>query len=379
MRLAALILGLSITAAYADFELQREASAVPDNPDLTETIWGADVPPGGEFDRIGLHLFAAAEGEASAALLYLPGTNMNGGLDVTDEAHNLWLYLARRGVDVYTLDYRTHFVPNEPIPEDTAFMKNWTMAAFVDDAALAVEEIQRRQDKPLFVAGFSRGASYAYALAGQVDVAGLIVLDGSFKRFEPEGFDREAAMQQLQESGQWASVLSRSRGWTGRTELMTRAAENPDGPAMGKFDSIGAQLTETLYYAWGEGGLANPVDGVSRIDVLARAMVGYDRLFPMVQNIEGRSLATQRDDPATPLDDNFGSLSLPILYFGATNMGADSLMSGIYSASRSGSKDVTLHVLENHGHIDVLVGEDAVDNVFEPTLTWIHERASGKR
>lgn len=160
---------------------------------------------------------------------------------------------------------------------------------------------------------------------------------------------------------------------------MTRAAENPDGPAMGKFDSIGAQLTETLYYAWGEGGLANPVDGVSRIDVLARAMVGYDRLFPMVQNIEGRSLATQRDDPATPLDDHFGSMSLPIIYFGATNMGADSLMSGIYSASRSGSKDVTLHVLENHGHIDVLVGEDAVDNVFEPTLTWIHERASGKR
>ncbi len=35
---------------------------------------------------------------------------MNGELALKQEKYNLWLHLARRGVDVYTLDYRTHFV-----------------------------------------------------------------------------------------------------------------------------------------------------------------------------------------------------------------------------------------------------------------------------
>jgi hypothetical protein len=56
-------------------------------------------------------------------------------------------------------------------------------------------------------------------------------------------------------------------------------------------------------------------------------------------------------------------------------MGADFLMNGIYSAAKSGSKDVTLNVLERYGHLDIVVGEKARADVFEPTLAWILERA----
>lgn len=374
MRFFVLIMCFVGAAAHADFERLQQGRAVPGNTDLTETVWRAPVPPYGEYDQIGLHRIALADSKPVALVLYLPGTNMNGEISVTDEAHNLWLYLARRGVAVYTLDYRTHFVPNEPVPDDTAFMGDWTMERFVEDAALAAAFIREREALPLFAVGFSRGVGYAYALAGQVDLDGLVALDGSFKSYAPTGFDREGAMAKLAAGGGWASVLSRSRGWAGRTELMTRAADNPDGPAIGNFDSIGAQLTETLYYAWGKGGLANPVDGISRISILARAMIGYDRVFPAIQNIEGRSIASHADDPSTSLDDHFGSMTLPIIYFGATNLGADSLMSGIYSASKSGSDDVTLHVLENYGHIDVLVGEEVAREVFHPTLQWMLDR-----
>ncbi|XOV88224.1 MAG: hypothetical protein ACFHX7_25250 [Pseudomonadota bacterium] len=45
------------------------------------------------------------------------------------------------------------------------------------------------------VAGFSRGISYAYALAGQREFDGLIALDGSFKQFRPAGFDRPLPWQ----------------------------------------------------------------------------------------------------------------------------------------------------------------------------------------
>lgn len=364
----ALVAPCELVAAFDLFEAE---AAIEEGRTLTETIWRASVGDG-EYDKVGLHRYRHPGIEPRAAMLYLPGTNMNGELAITDEDHNLWLYLADRGIEVYALDYRTHFVPNEPVPDDFSFMRDWTVQAFVDDAALAVDHMRKSAgDLPVYVAGFSRGVTYAYALTGQRSLAGLVVLDGSFKQYDAPGFDRNDAMQKLAASGQYGTVLSRSRGWSSRTEMMRRTWQNPDGPAMGNFKTIGEQLTSTLYWAWGEGGLANPVDGISSIEVLAKGMEGYDRYFPMIQNIEGRSIGAQRDDPATALDDHFGDMSLPIIYFGATNMGADNLMNGIYSASKSGSKDVTINVLENHGHVDVLFGNRAKDLVFEVVYRWI--------
>ena len=368
--------------ALANFVVQKVAEPIEGSASVTESSWVADVSPGGQYDRIGVHLFKSTRAPnepAKAALLYLPGTNMNGEMSIVDQSYNLWLYLAARGVDVYTLSYRTRFVPNEPVP-DLGFMKHWTLDAFVGDAALAFDHIRSSlgQDMPVFVAGFSRGVTYAYALAGQRDLAGLIVLDGSFKRYEPGTFDRTAAMKRLADSGQWGTVLSRSRGWASRSEMMQRVWDDPNGPAMGNFDTIGAQLTETLYNAWGPGVLANPVDGISDIRVLARVMEGYDRTFPIIQNIEGQSIALLADDPDTNLDDHFGAMTVPIIYFGATNMGADNLLNGIYSASKSGSKDVTINVLENHGHVDVLYGNQVKDTVFAVIVSWIMNRVPAR-
>ncbi len=372
-RIAALVLFCLLFAGphvQADFVLVKEEAPIHRGSPLTETYWEVDVAPGGKYDRLGLHRYHNPHMVSGATVLYLPGTNMNGELAITSEANNLWLYLAARGVAVYTIDYRTHFVPNEPVP-DLSFMQAWTMDAFVADAALAVDFIRYRGDKPLLVAGFSRGVSYAYALAGKRSLDGLVALDGSFKQFKPGTFDRAAALAKLAEAGEWGTVLSRSRGWASRSEMMQRTWENPGGPAMGNFPTIGDQLTSTLYNAWGRGGLANPVDGVSSIAVLAQAMQGYDRTFPAIQNVEGRSIATQADDPETSLDDHFGQMTLPILYFGATNLGGDNLLNGIYSASYSGSRNVTINVLENFGHVDVLYGNEAIEKVYKVTLHWI--------
>ncbi|XOV88225.1 MAG: hypothetical protein ACFHX7_25255 [Pseudomonadota bacterium] len=46
-------------------------------------------------------------------------------------------------------------------------------------------------------------------------------------------------------------MLSRSRGWASRDEMMRRTWENPAGPAMGNFPTIGDQLTSMVYNAWG--------------------------------------------------------------------------------------------------------------------------------
>lgn len=369
--LAASVMLLAANVASAAFVLVGPQKSVAGDPAVTETHWEAEVPPGGKYDRIGLHRYAPAKRRPVAVMFYLPGTNMNGELAVTDPDHNLWLYLAARGVTVYTLDYRTHFVPNEPVP-DLDFMKGWTVGRFVDDGGLALSEIARQAPKlPLFVAGFSRGAGYAYILAGSRPVAGLIALDGGFKRYREQAFNRKAALRMLAASDRYGSVLAQRRGWSGRMEMMRRAAENPDGPAMGKFPSIGAQVESLLYYQWGPGALANPVDGISSVKVLARAIMHYDRTFPTIQDVEARAMADQANDPATLLDDHFGYMEVPVLYFGSTGMGADNLMSGIYSASHSGSKDVTINVLEKYGHLDVLYGDQARRDVYAVVDAWI--------
>jgi hypothetical protein len=113
--------------------------------------------------------------------------------------------------------------------------------------------------------------------------------------------------------------------------------------------------------------------------VLGELLADYDRFYPAIQNVEGASIADHADDPATPLDDLWGELSLPILAFASSGMGNDWVMGAFYSATASGSPDVTLHLLEGWGHLDVIVGEHARREVYEPTLEWLRVRAQGVR
>ena len=108
--------------------------------------------------------------------------------------------------------------------------------------------------------------------------------------------------------------------------------------------------------------------------VLAQLLDTYDRYMPAMLALEIRALSSMKDAPFTSVDDAFGTLDLPIIHFAATETGGDFLMNGIYSAIKSGSKDVTLNVLEEHGHLDVIVGERSKELVFEPIYDWISNR-----
>ena len=345
---------------------------VPVGPDsvFTETVWQRQVTPGTKFDRVAFHRYRNPERTPVATLLYLPGTNMNGALAVTSENHNLWLYLANRGIIVFAMDYRTHFVSHNETTLD--FMKSWTVNAFVDDATLVADQIGKMQPElPLFVAGFSRGVSYAYALAGRVELAGLIALDGSFKQPDSRGFDLASALQRFDKLADYASVLSR-RGFDARMALLQGAFDDPSGPSIDeRYETIGEQLAVTLHNAWGSGALANTQERLTPIRILAQQMRDYDWYFPSIQNIQGRSLSSHADDPGTNLDDHFGNMTLPILYFGSTGMGTENALRGVYSATRSGSKDVTLNLLEGYGHVDVLVASRARYEVFDVIEQWL--------
>jgi len=378
--LAALAFSLAASAHAEDavWSLVEKTAPLAGATDVQHTRWTFNRATRTLYDVIGVHRYRTAA-TPKAALLYLPGTNMNGVAALAHEDHNLWLFLARRGVDVYTMDYRTHAVPAAGV-SDFAFMRFWTMEYFVSDIRAAAFKARTESGQPkLFVAGFSRGVSLAYALAASEPdaVAGLIALDGSFKSYAPKNqYDPAADLQKLEASGAWASDVSGRAGWEARAKLMAAAGSNPAQPASDpKFKTIGEQLANVLYTAWRPGGLANAVDGLSNPQVLAKLLAGYDRYYPTVQDSEGRSIGDRADDPRTPIDDLWGEMKTPVLYFGCTGMGGDWLLNGIYSAEKSGSSDVTLNVLERYGHLDVIVGEKARADVFEPTSAWILKRA----
>lgn len=377
----ALVLFASPAPAQTWTQTVKDRPVSPRSP-IVESVWTASRPPNGEYDRIALRRFVkpGLAGTERPVFMYLPGTNMNGAAALTEERHNLWIYLASRGIDVYTMDYRTSAVPENP-PADLSFMQGWTYGAFVEDIAEAVAQARQISGRDrVFLAGFSRGVSLAYLYAAErwrTDLCGLVMLDGGLKAPRPSGaFDLEKARAELTAQKRFASDVSGRTGWTGRQELMRRASSTPPGPATDpKFRDAAEQLASVLYNAWRPGGLANAVNGYSDAKVLATLLAGYDRFYPAIQDIEGRALSDFDDHPALPYDDKLLEVDVPVLTFNSTGMGVQFLLSGISTAERLATDDVSVHVLEGYGHLDVLVGTRAAEEVFEPTYRWIQSRA----
>jgi len=374
----AAMLAFPVIASVRDWRLDTP-ERVLDGTAIRETVWTQARPPDGTWDRIRVHRYRGVDAPF-AALLYLPGTNMNGAAALDDEAHNLWLYLAARGVDVFTLDYRTHAIPADTAPDQLAALQAWDTATFVDDIDAAAGWVRSQNGGvPLSLAGFSRGAflAWAHALRHADGLAGLIALDGAFKSPEPTGqYDTAAAVRQLHESRRWASDVGGSRGWDARRQLMAAVMADPSAPAPDADDaSIGELLVRILHTAWGEGALARR--GVSNPQVLAMLLHGYDRYYPAIQDIESRAIADHADDPNSTLDDGWGRLTLPILAVASTGMGAAWTNAVLHSAHSSGSTDVETRVLDGYGHLDVLVGERARIDVYQPLLEWLCTRNGG--
>jgi pimeloyl-ACP methyl ester carboxylesterase len=348
-------------AAALDWEAAKAPSAIETHGVVHERWIG-----GVDGDHVALNRYLHPAWPTQAVVLFLPGTHMNGRTSIHDERYNVWLYLAHRGVPVYALDYRSHFVA--PDEADLTRLAAWTSEVYVDDAASALQFVREQHpESQVFVMGFSRGAGLAYGLACMRESAlsGLIALDGGFKRPGGRGrVDYPAELAKWRARGQWADDVAGRRGWEGRRQLMQRAIDDEPGGR--------EALAGVLYNAWGAGRMANP-DTISDTAVLARLMIGYDRYYPAVQNVDGQAIAAARNAPHTPIDDCWGEMQLPILAVEAERFRGMGIAAR-YSAEQSGSADVEVITLAGYGHLDVLVARTAQEQVFEPVLRWILAR-----
>ena len=317
------------------------------------------------FDRIGLHRITsgpAAPAHPGLVMLYLPGTNMNGEVAVDDPRYSMPLYLAAHGVDVWAMDYRTHFVPPGTAAEKLAVMAGWTSRVFEGDVEAAAAFVSTRtHSEKIFIAGFSRGASFAYLFAAMHPrrVAGLAILDGFIPRTPARAMP----------AGRVADDIGgRHLTYEKRRALMEAVIRDPGGPApLPKYKTAAENLEHVVYDAdgvfGGHGGLANPQGGFSDPSVLARVLFGYDRWWPAVQDydnpFDASALARLR------------ASKIPVIAFASTNVSAQWPAMVAESAAATGSTEVTVKRLDGWGHLDVVCGTRAESEVYAPLLAWL--------
>ncbi|HZP40639.1 MAG TPA: hypothetical protein VFD84_03905 [Candidatus Binatia bacterium] len=323
---------------------------------LCEDAWTCARPPGGRFDRVGLHRLALCAETPGPVVLYLPGMHMNGELANVEARSDLRLYLAAAGMRTWGFDYRTHVVPADASSGDLDVMKHWTSDLFAGDIAWALGFVRSRDPAPIVLAGFSQGAALAYRVASQARGAlgGLVILDGA------AGGGRDS------DHGDAAIDVGGSRlPYDVRAKLLAAVIADPRGPSpVAGFPSAGAALTELLYSApsfGGNGGLSAARDGVTDVQVVARLLRTYDRWWPRA--------ALDADAPSRP------GQTLPVLAFASTNMGPTWVERVRASAQAYGGPNATVRELGGYGHVDVLVARRAPQDVFEPVRAWIASRS----
>ncbi|HKV53126.1 MAG TPA: alpha/beta fold hydrolase [Candidatus Binataceae bacterium] len=296
-------------------------------------------------------------------MLYLPGTNMNGEVAVDDPRYSMPLDMAAKGVDFWTLDYRTHFVPPSTAPADLIELQTWTNEMFEADIAAAVRFIKPKTgQRRIFLAGFSRGAffAYLYAAAYPQNVQGLVIFDGLI------GHSRHG----LPPHGVYAEDVSgRHLTWDKRQALMRLVIEHPEAPApIPQYKTAAENLEHVVYDSagfGGKGGLANPFSGFSDPSVLARVLIRYDRYWPNVQDYE--------DSFAPAITQSLQDSKIPVIAFSSTNLAPNWPQMVTKSAKSTGSGDVTIRVLEHWGHLDVICGTQAQPKVFAPAVEWLRQ------
>jgi len=322
---------------------------------LCEDVWTCSRPPRGQFDRIGLRRVARCDGATGPVVLYLPGMHMNAELPLVEPRHDLRLYLAEERVRAWGLDYRTHAVPPDASPADLRALDGWTVDRFVDDVAWATAFVRGADPGPLFVAGFSQGAVFAYRLASRRDaaLAGLLILDGA-----PNSGPVVAG------GGPAIDVGGSQLPFAERRRLLDQVIADANAPSpLPGFPTAGAALASILSTAplFGrEGGLAAGAR-VSEISVLAVLLRSYDRWWPRAA-VGGPSPRP----PKTPL---------PVLAFASTNMGPAWVDRVRAAALAYGGPEAEVRELAGYGHLDVLVARRAAQDVFQPALAWLGRRA----
>ncbi len=395
----------------------------------------------GDFDKIGVYRVVKEKQsvpiKAKDAVMLLHGDTsdfdsaflMSTMSDKVSAYHSLGIYLAQNNVDVWGVDRRWTFVPdNYPgtdvpycyISEDEcAFMQDWDTALHLSDIKIAVKFAREIRDETgsgsdkIFMLGHSRGAALAYAYANdetqiakrRQDLRGIISIDMAYK-FDPENHSQEILdactryeiLKWMHVSGTYYSDEA-----TQMKAIAFLAANNPEGHDLDTFltnQQVGWLVLSATYATYPEPfpppvpfyhSCAGTFDEESGLPTglqftnsdymldLAFAVPSFQSLGEM---IDGEALWCGDD---TPYDDHLEDITIPVFYVGAAGGFGEygvytTTLLGSYDKDNPHNDDVNTLIVElyppeaaalDYGHIDLLFADNAKSLVWKPIYKWI--------
>ncbi|MCJ7604059.1 MAG: hypothetical protein MUO63_21495 [Desulfobulbaceae bacterium] len=380
----------------------------------------------GEFDKIGVYRVVKERRpqvpiKAEKAVMMVHGDVssfdseflMSTLSDAVDADHSLGIYLAEKNIDVWGVDRRWTFVPDDTV--DFLFMENWDTALHLADLKLGVKFARIIRGLTgsglgkIFMLGHSRGAALAYAYANQEtqvpelsrDLRGIIPVDMVYK-FDPAETEligyacqRLIALNDQYESGIYYSDEA------AQLKYIAYLAANFPGelspiPGLGAYTNKQVALlalsatsfndplppVPDYHYCagtFGENGLPTDLQFTNYAFMLdfAFAVPSFQSLG---EQIDGEALWCSDD---TPYDDHLAEITIPVYYVGAAGgFGAYGTytLDLLESSSDKESLIIELYpdppyppqaVAIDYGHIDLLFADDAETLVWQPIYEWI--------
>jgi pimeloyl-ACP methyl ester carboxylesterase len=273
--------------------------------------------------------------------------------------------LARDGYDVYSVDYRTHFVdPHRP--DAVAACARWSIGTLIDDVVAVIRTIlDRHPDRRIVLIGHSFGAKLAYLCATRMPpdrLAGLVALDG-WLRDDPEavtGADRDAV--------RWAASQPVPAAF---------AATRQIDPASNRVRRIlSSHLRQQITAAdtgWA-GRMCGRAADDATADLVARCLLEGDHCWPATAELEARAMAVDLTLAGVArYDAEIDQISVPLLNIMAGDRGHAFTRRALHTGrllTRTHRREL---VLDGWGHMDVVMGGRFGERIHHDVASWLTE------
>ena len=248
----------SAASSNTDWTLVTDARAMKAYSDLREYVWqkNASMAPNGQYDKIGLHRIVKTGASRQRRRIHGPWIirkrRKNGFKPANDsfaktEDTSQCIYWANRGFDVYTIDYRQHFIPLNFNKTQLSFTADWGMDQVISDIKEAVDKAKEVSGaSKVFLSGMSWGGILSQIYAAkywQQDLRGLVLLDPAPPK---STLTKNQNLTNSYNLTATANAMKAAKGWVyenpqqsstlsplnpGYIFLLQFAAQNPGAPA----------------------------------------------------------------------------------------------------------------------------------------------------
>lgn len=334
----------------------------------------------GEFDKIGIHRVTKDIcGCGKATVVAIPGANS----DFNTSFLKMAIYLAKHDIDVWGIDFRYSFVPNntpEGYPYCIAlgcnFMRDWNINLHLSDLnnVVRLAELSSRNGN-VFLIGFSQGASFSYKYAERYPtLQGIIPIDIAHN-IDPIYTDYINAtraevyrLTALMNTGIYYQHVLENK------YITTLALSNPDGqsPIIPGFTNRQAFLfAVTMTYRLPAYNPPNfrqaqgDLIGLKHTDYnfIIQQALNLNSFQPLAQTVERYTIRTTTEIP---------NVQVPILYVGS-EFGFGNF--GLYTPNRihEFNPDVNTIIVPDYGHADLMYSNTAETDIWKDILKWIKD------